>query len=129
MKKTRQWAVVAVTIVGLLTAADLAHSEPNIAENRQNQPVPFQSSAKVACPFDASKALLPVTCGRLKVPENYDDPSRSVEIAFMVAKARRNLDPESPVLFLNGGPGDVSLHFAEILITSPFIHNVVVDRD
>ncbi len=26
---------------------------------------------KVACPFDASKALLPVTCGRLKVPENY----------------------------------------------------------
>src|SRR5688572_27944792 len=25
---------------------------------------------KVACPFDASKALLPVTCGRLKVPEN-----------------------------------------------------------
>lgn len=29
---------------------------------------------KVACPFDASKALLPVTCGRLRVPENYDDP-------------------------------------------------------
>src|SRR5687768_14916303 len=25
---------------------------------------------KVACPFDSRKALLPVTCGRLKVPEN-----------------------------------------------------------
>src|SRR4029434_10624656 len=85
---------------------------------------------KVACPFDSSKALLPITCGRLKVPENYDDPTgRSIEIAFMVVKARENIDTKTPVLFLNGGPGQTSLYFAETLVTNPLIHDVVVDRD
>ena len=85
---------------------------------------------KIACPFDSNSALLPVTCGRLNVPENYDDPKgRSIEIAFMVVKARKNIDPENPVLFLNGGPGQTSLVFAETLVTNPLIHDVVVDRD
>lgn len=84
----------------------------------------------VACPFDSSRALLPVTCGRLMVPENYNDPKgRSIEIAFMVVKAQKNIDPENPVLFLNGGPGQASLYFAETLVTNPLIHDVVVDRD
>ena len=26
---------------------------------------------RVACPFDTATALLPVRCGRLRVPENY----------------------------------------------------------
>lgn len=90
---------------------------------------PEGSLEKVACPFDTRKALLPVTCGRLRVPENYDDPRRSVEITFMLISARRNIDPKNPVLFLNGGPGEVSLHFAETLVTNPLIHEVVVDRD
>lgn len=84
---------------------------------------------KVACPFDSTKALVPVTCGRLKVPENYDSPGRVVEIAFMVVKARRNVDANGPVLFLNGGPGDISLFFAESLVTHPRINEVAVDRD
>ena len=91
---------------------------------------PEGSWKRVACPFDTKKALLPVICGRLTVPENHEDPKgRFIDIAFMTVKARRNLDPESPVLFLNGGPGDVSLHFAETLVTDPLIHEVVVDRD
>src|SRR5687767_11357474 len=56
-----------------------------LAKGSTQAPTPSQvqgSWEKVACPFDASKALLPVTCGRLKVPENYDDPKgRSVEVA------------------------------------------------
>ena len=69
---------------------------------------------KVACPFDSSKSLLPVTCGRLKVPENYQDPKgRSIEIAFMVVKAPQNVDPEHPLIYLNGGPGGTSLIDAE----------------
>ena len=87
------------------------------------------SLANVACPFDTSKALRPVICGRLKVPENYDRPARSIEIAFMVVKARRTIDPNSPILFLNGGPGQTSLHFAENLVANGLINQVVTDRD
>src|SRR5262249_27748910 len=85
---------------------------------------------KSACPFDSSKSLLPVTCGRLKVPENYQDPKgRSIEIAFMVVKAPQNVDPEDPLIYLNGGPGGTSLIDAEMLVTRPGIHQIVVDRD
>jgi len=85
---------------------------------------------KVPCPFDSSKSLLPVTCGRLKVPENYQDPKgRSIEIAFMVVKAQKNVDPENPLIYLNGGPGGTSLIDAEMLVTRPGVHQIVVDRD
>jgi pimeloyl-ACP methyl ester carboxylesterase len=89
-----------------------------------------ESWEKVACPFDSSKALLPVTCGRLRVPENYDRPEgRTIEIAFMVVSAERKTDPEHPVIFLSGGPGSPSLVHAERLVTSPGIRKTVVDRD
>jgi|GEM_PF-1367899 len=85
---------------------------------------------KVACPFDSRKALLPVTCGRLKVPENYEDPKgRAIEIAVMIVSPPSKVDPENPVIFLNGGPGGTSLVFAERLVTTPGIRKTVVDRD
>jgi pimeloyl-ACP methyl ester carboxylesterase len=85
---------------------------------------------RVACPFDSSKSLLPVSCGRLKVPENYQEPQgRSIEIAFMVVEARQTVDPGNRVLYLNGGPGGTSLIDAEMLVTRPGIHQLVVDRD
>ena len=86
-------------------------------------------SWQVPCPFDSSKALLPVTCGRLKVPENPTNPGRVVEIAFMRVKAPRSIDQHGPVVFLNGGPGDNSLYFAEQLVTHAHIRDVVVERD
>src|SRR5574341_677043 len=86
-------------------------------------------SWQVPCPFDSSKALLPVTCGRLKVPESPGNPGRVVEIAFMRVKAPRSIDQHGPMVFLNGGPGDNSLYFAEQLVTHPHIRDVVVDRD
>ena len=94
--------------------------------------IPSQSEGlweKVSCPFDSRKALLPVTCGRLKVPENYDEPGRVIEIAFMIVSPRRNLDPENPVIYLSGGPGAPSLVYAEMLVATPQIHEIVVDRD
>jgi pimeloyl-ACP methyl ester carboxylesterase len=104
-----------------------------LAQSPANAATPSQvqgSWEKVACPFDASKALLPVTCGRLKVPENYDDPKgRSIEVAFMVVKAPQNTDPENPVIFLSGGPGSPSLVHVETLVTVPAIREIVVDRD
>lgn len=94
-------------------------------------PSQIQSSwEKVACPFDASKALLPVTCGRLKVPENYDDPKgRSIEVAVMIVSPERKRDADNPVIFLSGGPGSPSLVHVETLVTTPAIREVVVDRD
>jgi pimeloyl-ACP methyl ester carboxylesterase len=83
----------------------------------------------VTCPFDSTKALLPVMCGRLKVPENPANPGRVVEVAFMRVKAPRNSDQHGPMVFLNGGPGQNSLYFAEQLVTHPHVRDVVVDRD
>jgi pimeloyl-ACP methyl ester carboxylesterase len=91
---------------------------------------PEGSWEKVTCPFDASKALLPVTCGRLKVPENYDDPkARSVDVAVMIVSPARKTDSESSVIFLSGGPGSPSLVHVETLVTTPAIREVVVDRE
>lgn len=86
------------------------------------------SVEKVACPFDSGKALLPVTCGRLKVPEDYDNPGRIIEIAFMTVSPRQNTDPDNPVLYLSGGPGAPSLVYAELLVASPQVLDIVVDR-
>ena len=102
------------------------------------QPVFSQSSPsstspawqKVDCPFDTKKALLPVTCGLLKVPETYDNPKgRMIEVAVMIIKAARNIDPDHPVIFLSGGPGSPSLVHVETLVTTPAIREIVLDRD
>ena len=87
------------------------------------------SVEKVPCPFDVGKALLPVDCGRLKVPENYDDPGRTIEVAFMTVHPPENQDPQNPVIFLSGGPGSPSLVHVETLVTTPAIREIVVDRD
>jgi pimeloyl-ACP methyl ester carboxylesterase len=93
-------------------------------------PSPVEGSwEKVDCPFDVSKALLSVTCGRLKVPENYDNPGRTIDVAVMVVHARQNIDAGNPVIFLSGGPGSPSLVHAENLVTLPAINEIVVDRD
>ena len=84
---------------------------------------------RVSCPFDTSNALLRVECGRLEVPENYEKPGREIKIAFMIVRARRNIDPEHPVIFLSGGPGAPSLVYAEMYVANPQIRDIVVDRD
>lgn len=104
---------------------------PPSAALRRKRPPPLQgrpSWERVACPFDTSRALLPVECGRLKVPENYDQPGREVELAFMIVRPARDLEPGSPVLLLSGGPGAPSLVYAEMYVASPQIHDIVVDR-
>lgn len=83
---------------------------------------------EVTCPFDSTRALLPVTCGRLSVPENHAAPGRSIEIAFMVVRPRHKSDPEHPVLFLSGGPGAPSLVYAEMLVADSQVYDIVVDR-
>jgi pimeloyl-ACP methyl ester carboxylesterase len=81
------------------------------------------------CPFDATKALLPVTCGRLEVPENYEDPkSPKIEVAVMVISPERRRDADNPVIFLSGGPGSPALVHVETLVTTPAIREAVVDR-
>ena len=88
-----------------------------------------RSLERLACPFDTAKALLRVDCGRLRVPENYDRPGRNIEVAFMIVRASRNIDPHHPVIFLSGGPGSPSLVYAEMYVANPQVHDIVVDRD
>jgi pimeloyl-ACP methyl ester carboxylesterase len=87
------------------------------------------SAAAGPCPFEATNALLPVECGRLTVPENYDDPGRDIEIAFMIVRAENNANRENPAILLSGGPGSPSLVYAEMLVATPEIRDIVVDRD
>jgi pimeloyl-ACP methyl ester carboxylesterase len=47
----------------------------------------------------------------------------------MVVRAPRTSDQNGPVVFLNRGPGQVSQHYFEQLVTHPHIRDVVVDRD
>ena len=100
------------------------------ATSKAAEPPRIEGSVeKVACPFDVGKALLPVECGRLKVPENYDAPGRTIEVAYMIVRAPDNRDPQNPVIFLSGGPGSPSLVHVETLVTTPAIREIVVDRD
>src|SRR5687767_13041876 len=80
-------------------------AHPSVASQAETPAQPEGRLEWIACPFDTSTAVLPVRCGRLEVPENYDDPDRRIEIAFMVISPRRNIDPDRPVIFLSGGPG------------------------
>ena len=111
-------AILSIVATGSIPSKATTH--PGVEESWQ----------KVPCPFDSAKASLPVTCGRLKVPENYDRPEgRAIEIAFMVISAQRKTDPDHPVIFLSGGPGSPSLVHAERLVSSPGIRKTVTDRD
>lgn len=128
LKETKETHMLALSSMLLVlgSAAAWPQSTPRAyaASTRQSH-----NSWQVPCPFDSSKALLPVTCGRLKVPESAGNPGRVVEIAFMRVKAPRSIDQHGPIVFLNGGPGDNSLYFAEQLVTHAHIRDVVVDRD
>ena len=85
---------------------------------------------KVTCPFDSAKALLPVTCGKLKVPENYDEPTgRTIDVAVMVVTAPRKRSADDAVIFLSGGPGSPALVHVETLVATEAIREVAVDRD
>ena len=109
-----------VRVAIVLTATAVNAADPHRIEG---------SWKTVDCPFDASKALLPVTCGRLTLPENYDRPGRTIEVAVMIVHPTAKRDAADPVIFLSGGPGSPSLVHVETLVTTPAIREIVVDRD
>ncbi len=116
-------------IVSLLLVTPSATWSQDTASSVPAPPRVEGSWVRVACPFDTTKALLPVRCGRLKVPENYWEPdARSVEVAVMVVSAPYKTD-SNPVIFLNGGPGSTSVLHSERLVATPAIREMVVDRD
>jgi len=73
-----------VAVRRLLSVAALA-LVPGLAVSQA--PVQAGGSWEVPCRFDSSRALIPVICGRLKVPENPEAPARVIEVAFMLVKA------------------------------------------
>jgi pimeloyl-ACP methyl ester carboxylesterase len=116
--------------IRLLALAALSLAASAAAASKAAEPARIEGSVeKGPCLFDVGKALLPVDCGRLKVPENCDDPGRTIEVAFMTVHPRDNRDPQNPVIFLSGGPGSPSLVHVETLVTIPAIREIVVGRD
>ncbi len=117
-------------IIRYLMPALLGVTAYSSAASQADTPVQPEGRLEwIACPFDTSRAVLPVRCGKLNVPENYDDPDRRIEIGFMVVSPRRNIDPDHPVIFLSGGPGSPTVVHAERLVATPGIRETVVDRD
>jgi pimeloyl-ACP methyl ester carboxylesterase len=47
----------------------------------------------------------------------------------MIVSPQHNLDPGNPVLYLSGGPGEPSLVYAEMLVVTSQVHDIVADRD
>lgn len=122
----RRFGVLLAVVSPLLSLADFQEARAQGAAPAK----PEGTWQKIQCPFDATKALLSVTCGRLEVPENYEDPkSRKIEVAVMVISPERRRDADNPVIFLSGGPGSPALVHVETLVTTPAIREAVVDRD
>jgi len=63
------------------------------------------------CHVDGVKAQ--VKCGKLSVPENYNQPDgEQISINFVVLSAIDNSDNKTPLMFLAGGPGQAAAELA-----------------
>ena len=63
------------------------------------------------CHVDGVRAQ--VKCGKLQVPENYDDANgEQISINFVVLPAIDNSDNKTPLMFLAGGPGQAAAELA-----------------
>ena len=72
----------------------------------EKQPFTFEN-----CHVDGVKAQ--VKCGKLQVPENYDNVNgEQISINFVVLPAIDNSDNKTPLMFLAGGPGQAAAELA-----------------
>ncbi len=63
------------------------------------------------CHVDGVRAQ--VKCGKLQVPENYNDVNgEQISINFVVLPAIDNSDNKTPLMFLAGGPGQAAAELA-----------------
>lgn len=84
------------------------------------------------CPFEVDSPV-EVDCGTLTVPEDRaGDSSRTVALAIAILRTPSADPAPDPVVFLNGGPGGVSLATHWFWVTAPGEwrdHPMLADRD
>lgn len=69
-----------------------------------------------------------VACGRVRLPENHDDPvGRRIDLTFMELKSHSQAPTADPVVYLHGGPGSGVVR-NPILITR-FLNDIRDRRD
>jgi len=73
-----------------------------------------QSPENNHCPFPYSQHSTNDRCGYLKVPQNPQDPNGpTLNLAYLVIGADGNDKKEDPIIFLQGGPGGITLPLAD----------------
>jgi pimeloyl-ACP methyl ester carboxylesterase len=76
------------------------------------------------CEFEADSGSYPADCGTLVVAEDPADPgSRLLALPVLRVRAQTD-DPQEPVFFLTGGPGESNIEYA-----SQFADRYVASRD
>jgi pimeloyl-ACP methyl ester carboxylesterase len=66
---------------------------------------------EVDCPFEIPGNVSNIRCGTVPVPENHDDPKGAqINVAVAVLKSRTESSNKSPLYYINGGPGAISLN-------------------
>jgi len=76
------------------------------------------------CEFAGASGRYPADCGTLVVAENSADPgSRLIALPVIRVRAMSD-DPQEPVFFLTGGPGQSNIDYA-----SEFADRYIADRD
>jgi pimeloyl-ACP methyl ester carboxylesterase len=100
--------------------ANNAGSPERSATTTESPPATFRPDE---CPMAIPTSVtIEVDCGRLRVPENRDEPdSRTIELAVARLHSRAADPRPDPVVELSGGPGFPSLSRLERWATSPLL--------
>ncbi|MDY7020134.1 MAG: alpha/beta fold hydrolase [Cyanobacteriota bacterium] len=82
----------------------------------------------INCPVNVSD-LGSVSCGKLTVPENWDQPnsSRSIQLTYIILHGTGNAVAPDPIIWLEGGPGNSPVY--ETHKWAKLISNLREDRD
>ena len=107
---------VLVVLTG--AAASFVGVETAFAQDGPGNPRPLSTEA-IPCPMTLPAGDVDgetMVCGRIQVPENWDDPSdRTLVITYAVARARNAAPFPDPILYFEGGPGISALEEIEWL--------------
>jgi pimeloyl-ACP methyl ester carboxylesterase len=112
MKRLPILAIVIVALLFVWTPVNEAHAQADVSR--------FEPAD---CPIAVPDGL-PVDCGYLVVPEDYDAPQgRTIRLPVIILRSRSQIPAPDPLLYTSGGPGYSSLSSVWYFANSPFVEN------
>jgi len=115
MEMIKKWEVI--VFLSVLLASSLSVSADSIEQSTKHEKEysPNHNTEPTLtlenCHVDGIRAQ--VTCGKLQVPENYNDVDGDrISIHFVVLPAIDNRNNKTPLMFLAGGPGQAAAELA-----------------